>query len=77
MVNVPSSVATMKIVAKDKFGKVSSVTSIGSQGLIPLATFLGGVAITTLGSVGLLLICCGGLLVITLIIVFLPSIKEL
>lgn len=77
MVNVPSSVATMKIVDKDKFGKVSSVSSIGSQGLIPLATFLAGIAITTLGSAGLLFICCGGLLIITSIIFFLPSIREL
>ena len=77
MINVPSSVAMMKVCEKDKFGKVSSVISIGSQGLIPLATFLGGIAITTLGSVGLLFICCGGLLVITLIILFNKSIREL
>ena len=77
MINVPSSVAMMKVCDKDKFGKVSSVISIGSQGLIPLATFLGGIAITTLGSVGLLFICCGGLLLITLIILFNKSIREL
>ena len=77
MINVPSSVSMMKMVDKDKFGKVTSVTNIGSQGLIPLATFLGGVAITTLGSIGLLFICCGGLMLITLIIFFSKAIREL
>lgn len=77
MINVPSSVSMMKMVDKDKFGKVTSVTNIGSQGLIPLATFLGGVVITTLGSIGLLFICCGGLLLITLIIFFSKAIREL
>lgn len=77
MVNVPSTVAMMKIVDKDKFGKVSSVISIGSQGLVPLATFLGGITIATLGSIGLLFICSGGLLLIAAIIFFLPSIREL
>ena len=77
LINVPSSTAMMKIIAKDKYGKVSSVTNIGSQGLIPLSMFLGGVAITTMGSLGLLIVCAAGLLVTSLVLFFIPSIREL
>ena len=75
--NVPASTTMMLIIDKDKFGKVSSVMSIGSQGLIPLATFLGGIAITFLGSLGFLIICSIGLLLVSLILFLNKSIKEL
>ena len=77
MVNVPSSTAMMRIIEKDKFGKVSSVMNIGSQGLIPIATLLGGVALEYMGSLGLLIICGVGFLIPTLILFFAPSIREL
>ena len=77
MVNVPSSTAMMRIIDKDKFGKVSSVMNIGSQGLIPIATLLGGVALEYMGSLGLLIICGVGFLVPTLVLFFAPSIREL
>ena len=77
LTNVPSSVAMMKIVDKDKFGKVSSVMNIGSQGLIPLAMFLGGLAITYLGSVGLLAVCSGGLIITTLVLFFARPVRDL
>lgn len=77
LINVPTSTAMMKIVDKDKFGKVSAVMNIGSQGLIPLAMFLGGVALTYIGSAGLLLVCSGGLLLISLILFFNKSFREI
>ena len=77
LVNVPSSTVMMKMIDKDKFGKVSSVSSIGSQGLIPLSMFLGGIAITYISPVGLLFACFGGLLVVALILFFAPSVREL
>ena len=77
LVNVPSSTAMMKIVDKDKFGKVSSVINIGSQGLTPVAMFLGGLAITYLSSSGLLIVCSIGLLATSLVLFFIKSIREL
>ncbi|MBO4541002.1 MAG: MFS transporter [Bacilli bacterium] len=77
LTNVPSTTAMMKIIDKDQFGKVSSVTSIGSQGLIPVATFLGGLAITYITSLGLLIVCASGLLIVALILFFLPSFRTL
>lgn len=77
LVNVKISSKMMKIVEKDKMGKVTSVTNIGSQGLIPLSMFLGGLALSYLGSIGLLVICSGGLLLISLVIFTNKQIREL
>ena len=77
LINVPSSTAMMTIVDKDKFGKLSSVINIGSQGLIPLSSFLGGLAITYITSLGLLIACATGLLITSLVLFFAPSIRNI
>ncbi len=75
--NIPSNTAMMLIIDKDKFGKVTSVLNIGSQGLIPLAAFLGGLTITFVGSLGFLIFCSAGLLLVSLILFFNKPIREL
>ena len=77
LINVPSSAVMMKIVDKDKLGKLSSVTSIGSQGLIPLSMFLGGIALTYINSLGLLIACASGLLITSLVLFFAPSVRTI
>lgn len=77
LVNVPSTTAMMRIVDKDKFGKVSSVMNIGSQGLIPVAMLLGGVAISGLGPLGMIIICAVGLLIPSLALFFIRPVREL
>ncbi len=77
MINVPSTTAMMKIIDKDKLGKVSSVLNIGSQGLIPLSVLLGGAAIASIGSLGLVSVCAGGLLLLALILFFNKPVREL
>lgn len=77
LVNVPISAVMMKVVDKDKMGKVTSVISIGSQGLIPISMFLGGIAIEYAGPSGLLITCTAGLLIVTLALFFIRSIREL
>ena len=77
LVNVPSTTAMMRKIDKDKFGKVSSVTNIGSQGLIPVATLLGGVAISTIGPLGLVIICAVGFFIPSLALFFIRSVREL
>ena len=77
LVNVPAMTAMMVKIDKDKFGKVSSVMNIGSQGLIPLASFLGGISITYIGPLGFLIICASGLLITSLFLFFNKNVKEL
>ena len=76
LINVPSTTAMMKIVDKDKYGKLSSVLNIGSQGLIPLSVFLGGLALTYIGSLGLLIACATGLLITSVVLFFAPSVRN-
>ncbi len=73
-INIPSATKIMTLTEKDKLGKVSSVIDVGSQGLIPLASFLAGIAINGLGAHWLLVICAGGLILIT---VFLCANKHI
>lgn len=77
LVNVSSTTSLMLIIDKDKIGKVTSVSSIGSQGLIPIAMFLGGVAITSIGASGLLIICSAGLFLLSVILFFNKAIREI
>lgn len=77
LINVTITTAMMKIVDKDKLGKVTSVSNIGSQGLIPLSLFLGGLAITYMGSLGLLIVCSGGLLITSIVLFLIRSVREL
>jgi hypothetical protein len=76
-INVPASTSMMRMIDKDNFGKVSSVVSIGSQGLIPLSTFLAGLCLTYIGSLGLLFICSLGSLIVSLFIYINKSIKQI
>jgi len=69
-INVPINTAFQKIVDLSIFGKVSAALDIGSQGLIPVATFLAGIIISGLGVSSLLLICTCGLLIVGLIYFF-------
>ena len=77
LINVPASTAMMKIIDKDKFGKVSSVGNIGAQGLIPLSMFLAGLALNYIGPIGLLTICAAGLTILSLILFFLKPVREI
>ena len=77
LINVPSTAVMMKKIDKDKFGKVSSVTSIGSQGLIPISMFLSGLAINYLSASLLLVICFLGLLATSLVLYFIKPFRQL
>ena len=77
LINVPSSAVTMKLIDKDKFGKVTSVSSIGSQGLIPLSMFLAGVVIEYIGPLGLLIICTCGIAIVSIILFFNRPFKQI
>ena len=77
LINVPSTTIMMLLIDKDKFGKVSSVVNIGTQGLIPLSTFLAGIFITYFSSVGLLFICFAGVSIVSIILLFSKAIKDI
>ena len=75
-INIPISTTIMRIVDKDKLSKVGSITSIASQGMVPLASMLAGVILETLGSTPLLAVCSLGFTVTALLMLSSRQIKE-
>ncbi|MCK9536294.1 MAG: MFS transporter [Bacilli bacterium] len=67
-INTPAGVAIQKIVEKDKLAKVQSLLTIGSMGLTPFASFLGGAVISKFGLGPLFIVCAGGILITSIII---------
>ena len=76
-INIPASTALMRIVEKDKLSKVSSIISIGSQGMIPLASVLAGLILETMGSTWLLAFCSLGFTITAALLLMSKSVREL
>ena len=76
-VNIPVSTAIMRVVDKDMLSKVTSITSIGSQGMIPIASVLAGAILQSLGSTPLLIFCSAGFTVTAMLMLVNKPIKEL
>ncbi|MCR5456680.1 MAG: MFS transporter [Clostridiales bacterium] len=76
-INIPVSTTIMKIVDKDKLSKVNSITSIGSQGMIPIASVLAGAVLDSFGSTILLIVCSVGFAITAIIMFFSKSVKEI
>ena len=76
-INIPVTTAVMRIVDKDKLSKVNSLTSIGSQGMIPIASVLAGVILEAFGSTVLLAFCSLGFTVTAISLLFSRQFKEL
>ena len=76
-INIPVNTAIMRTVDRDKLSKVNSLTSIGSQGMIPIASVLAGAILETFGSTVLLAFCSLGFTVTALFMLFSRQIREL
>ncbi|MBR5420674.1 MAG: MFS transporter [Lachnospiraceae bacterium] len=75
--NIPVTTAIMRIVDKDKLSKVNSLTSIGTQGMIPIASVLAGVILEAFGGTALLAFCSVGFTITALTLLFSRSFREL
>jgi hypothetical protein len=60
LINIPLNTAIQRSVEKNKLSKVGSIISVGSQGMIPIASVLAGAALQAFGSTALLGICAAG-----------------
>lgn len=76
-INIPVNTAIMRIVDRDKLSKVNSLTGIGSQGMIPIASVLAGVILETFGCTVLLSFCSVGFTVTALSLQFSRQVREL
>lgn len=75
-INIPVSTVIMRVVDKDKLSKVNSIVSLGSQGMVPLASVLAGAILETLGSTPLLIFCSLGFTVTALLLLLNRKIRE-
>ena len=76
-INIPVNTLLMRIVDRDKLSKVNSILSIGSQGMIPLASVLAGAVLNTLGSTWLMTLCSLGFAVTALAMLLNRRIREI
>ena len=77
LINVPSNTMFMRIVDKDKLSKVTSIMSVASQGLTPIASVLAGAVIQYMGSSTLLFICATGFAITAIFGLLNKKIKEI
>ncbi len=77
LINIPLGTAMMRIVDRDKLSKVNSITSIGSQGMIPIASVLAGAVLEGFGSTALLCGCSLGFTVTALLLLKNKAVREL
>ena len=76
-INVPATTVMMRIVNRDKLSKVNSITSIGSQGMVPIASVLAGAVLQSFGSTVLLLVSTLGFAVTAFLTLANKSVKEI
>ena len=76
-INIPVTTALMRLVDKDKLSKVNSITSIGSQGMVPIASVLAGAMLVAFGSTFLLAFCSLGFAVTAVSVLFSRRFREL
>lgn len=77
LINIPFNTVLMRIIAKDKLSKVSSIINVLSQGLTPIAAVLAGVILQSFGSTFLLLICSVGFAATALFLLFKKEAREI
>ena len=76
-INIPISTVMMKIVERDKLSKVTSITGVVSQGLIPVASVLAGAVLQFFGSTPLLAVCSLGFTATAIMLLVNRPVREL
>ncbi|MBR4669896.1 MAG: MFS transporter [Butyrivibrio sp.] len=75
-INIPTMTVLMQIVDKNMMGKVSSIISIGGQGMVPIASVLAGLILKYMGNASLLIFCSVGFTLTALFMVRSKDINE-
>ncbi len=77
LINIPINTALMRLVDRDKLSKVTSITTVLSSGLTPIASVVAGTVLQYLGSTILLLVCTLGFTAAALLLLFNKQAKEI
>ena len=76
-INIPVNTAIMRTVDKDKLSKVSSIISVGAQGMIPIASVIAGAVLQSFGSSALLFVCALGFTFTAVMLLMNKPVREL
>ncbi|MCR5611319.1 MAG: MFS transporter [Clostridiales bacterium] len=76
-VNIPINTSIMRIVDKEMLSKVSSIISVASQGLVPIASVLAGAIIQGMGSTALLIFCSIGFICASVFMLLNKKVREI
>ena len=76
-VNIPISTSMQKNVDPTKLAKVSSIVSVGAMGLTPIAAFLAGALIESMGLSFLYFFCAIGFLGVAIFFVRNKAVNEI
>lgn len=77
LINIPLNTTIQSRVEKDKLSKVGSFLSIGSQGMIPIASVLAGAALQAFGSTVLLAICAVGFTITAILVLTNKNVRTI
>ena len=77
LINIPLNTAVQRRVEKNKLSKIGSIISVGSQGMIPIASVLAGAALQAFGSTVLLVICAAGFTITAVLLLTNRHVKSL
>lgn len=76
-INIPINTTLMRMVEKDKLSKVTSIISIVSQGLVPVASVIAGIVLQYFGSYVMLIICSTGFTAASIYLLFNKYTKQI
>ncbi|MBR2572522.1 MAG: hypothetical protein IKE30_10460, partial [Clostridia bacterium] len=77
LINIPLNTTIQRRVEKDKLSKTGSIISVGSQGMIPIASVLAGTVLQAFGSTVLLVICAAGFTITAVLLLTNRHVKSL
>ncbi len=75
--NIPTSLIMQRKIERNMLGKISSVSSVLSQALIPISSLVAGLLISQINVTALYLFCLIGMIVITTLYVFSKAANEI
>ena len=76
-INIPLNTTLQRRVERNKLSKVGSIVSIGSQGMIPIASVLAGAALQAFGNTVLLAVCAAGFTITAVLLLTNKHVKTL
>ena len=77
LINIPLNTTIQRSVERNQLSRVNSIMSVGSQGMIPIASVLAGAVLQAFGSTVLLVICAAGVTITAVLLLTNRNVQSL